>query len=102
MKKLCFLACALLAGLSSAAELTSAYAQQWKEVDAATGKGLPRTAIEKLEPIIQSALHDKAYAEAIRAIATRINLQGIIQGNKAEEKILLMQAAISNAPPSRT
>ena len=99
MKKLCFLACALLAGLSSAAELTSAYAQQWKEVDAATGKGLPRTAIEKLEPIIQSALHDKAYAEAIRAIATRINLQGIIQGNKAEEKILLMQAAISNAPP---
>ena len=98
MKKLYVLAFALLVGIASATELKSAYEQQWKEVTAATEKGLPKTAIEKIDPIIQSALQDKAYAEAIRAMATKINLQGRIQGDKAEEKVLLLQAAISTAP----
>ena len=99
MKKLCILAFALLAGISGAAELNSAYEKQWKDVDAATAKGLPKTAIEKVEPIIQSALQDKAYAEAIRAISTKIALEGTIQGNKPEEKVILLREAISNAPP---
>src|ERR1039457_6284 len=37
---------------------------QWKEVEDAIKKGLPKTAITNLEPIIQGALKDKAYAEA--------------------------------------
>ncbi|MEZ6089680.1 MAG: MG2 domain-containing protein [Pirellulaceae bacterium] len=70
----------------------------WKEVESAMNKGLPKTAIEKLEPIIEGALRDKAYAEAIRAIGQKIALEGNIQGNKPEEKITRMESAIDAAP----
>src|SRR5947207_15159335 len=33
----------------------------WKKVDEAVQKGLPKTAIEALEPIIAGALRDQAY-----------------------------------------
>ena len=72
--------------------------QQWKKVDEAMNKGLPKTAIEALGPIIDSALQDKAYAEAVKAIAKRIALEGNIQGNKPEEKITRMKAEIAKAP----
>ena len=39
----------------------------WKKVDEAVQKGLPKTAIEALQPIIDGALKDKAYPEAIKA-----------------------------------
>ena len=73
-------------------------ANQWKKVDEAVNKGLPKTAIEELEPIIESAIKDKAYPEAIKAIAKKIALEGNIQGNKPEEKITRMKAAIAKAP----
>jgi hypothetical protein len=72
--------------------------EQWKKVDEAIGKGLPKTAIENLEPIIAGAMQDKAYAEAIKAIAKRIALEGNIEGNKPEEKIVRMKAEIAKAP----
>ncbi len=72
--------------------------QLWKEVDEAMKKGLPKTAIEKLDPIIEGAIEDKAYAEAIKAIGQKIALEGNIQGNKPEEKITRMQAEIDKAP----
>ena len=59
---------------------------QWKEVEEAVQKGLPKTAIEKLGTIIEGALADKAYAEAVQAIGKKIALEGNIQGNKPEEK----------------
>ena len=71
---------------------------QWQEVDDAVRKGLPKTAIEKLDPIIQGALKDKAWGEATKAIARKIVLEGNIQGNKPEEKIVRMEAEISRAP----
>src|SRR2546426_774585 len=71
---------------------------QWKEVEEAINKGLPKTAIEKLEPIIQGALKDKAWGEATKAIARRIVLEGNIQGNKPEEKITRLEAEIAMAP----
>ena len=71
---------------------------QWKEVEEAVQKGLPKTAIEKLEPIIEGALKDKAYAEAVKAISQKIALEGNIQGNKPEEKVTRMQAEIAKAP----
>src|SRR5205814_7079116 len=61
-------------------------------------KGLPKTAIENLDPIIQGALKDKAWGEATKAIARKIVLEGNIQGNKAEEKIMRMEAEIGKAP----
>ncbi len=71
---------------------------QWKKVEEAQKKGLPRTAIKELEPIIEASLKDKNYPEAIKAIAKKINLEGTIEGNKPEEKITRMNAAIAAAP----
>jgi hypothetical protein len=73
-------------------------AAQWKKVDEAVNKGLPQTAIKELDPIIESAIKDKAYPEAIKAIAKKIGLEGNIQGNKPEERITRMKAEIANAP----
>ena len=101
MKKLAFLAI-ILTGMVivttiSASEPTDR-AELWKKVDAAIKKGLPKTAITHLEPIIESAKSEKRYAEAIKAIATKISLEGSVQGNKPEEKITRMRAAIDKAP----
>ena len=71
---------------------------QWKAVEEAIQKGLPKTAITNLEPIIQGALNDNAYAEAVKAIGQKIALEGNIQGNKPEEKITRLEAEISKAP----
>ena len=72
--------------------------EQWKQVEEAMNQGLPKTAIEKLEPIIQAAIREKAYAEAIKAIGRKIALEGNIQGNKPEERITRLQAEIAAAP----
>ncbi|MEI8044205.1 MAG: MG2 domain-containing protein, partial [Verrucomicrobiota bacterium] len=71
---------------------------QWKSVEEAIKKGLPKTAISNLEPIIQGAIKDRAYAEAVKAIGERIALEGNIQGNKPEEKITRLEAEIAKAP----
>jgi hypothetical protein len=71
---------------------------QWQQVEAAIKKGLPKTAITNLEPIIQGSLKDKAYAEAVKAIGQKIVLEGNIQGNKLEEKITRLEAEIAKAP----
>ena len=70
----------------------------WKKVDQAMKKGLPKTAIKELDGIVEGALKDKAYAEAIKAIGRKIALEGNIQGNKPEEKIVRLQAEIAKAP----
>ncbi|MFM1555383.1 MAG: alpha-2-macroglobulin family protein [Limisphaerales bacterium] len=73
-------------------------AQNWKAYDAALKKGLPKTAVTHLEPIIAQTLRDKDYAEAIKAIGKKMALEGTIQGNKAQEKIRRMEAEITKAP----
>src|SRR5688572_14045505 len=71
---------------------------QWKKVDEAIQRGLPKTAIAELEPIIRAALRDKAWGEAAKAIARKLVLEGNIQGNKPEEKITRLEAEIAKAP----
>ncbi|HOX56208.1 MAG TPA: alpha-2-macroglobulin family protein [Candidatus Paceibacterota bacterium] len=71
---------------------------QWKQVEEAIKKGLPKTAITNLEPIIQGALKDRAYAEAVKAIGKKIALEGNIQGNKPEQKIERLEAEIAKSP----
>ena len=71
---------------------------EWKKVEAAIKAGLPRSAITNLEPIIAAALHEKAYAEAVKAIGEKIALQGNIEGNKPEEKIIRLEAELAKAP----
>ena len=70
----------------------------WKEVEDASNKGLPKTAIEKLGPIIDAAVKEQAWPEAIKAVARRIAFEGQIEGNKAEEKITRLEAEIAKAP----
>ena len=71
----------------------------WKKVDEAVQKGLPKSAIEALGPIEQAALAEKAYPEAIKAIAKRVVLEGQIEGAKPEEHIARMKAEIAKAQP---
>src|SRR6266480_7107903 len=93
------LPCALLTfTLNVSISFASSRDAQWKDVDDAVSKGLPKTAIEKLEPIIQGALKDKAWGEATKAIARKIVLEGNIQGNKPEEKIIRLEAEIAKTP----
>jgi uncharacterized protein YfaS (alpha-2-macroglobulin family) len=71
---------------------------QWKKVEEAIQKGLPKSAITNLEPIIAGAMRDRAYAEAVKAIGEKIALEGNIQGNKPEEKITRIEEEIAKAP----
>lgn len=71
---------------------------QWKDVESEIKKGLPKTAIEKIDPLIIQALKNGSHAVAIRAIGQKINLEGAIEGNKAEEKIAKMQEEVAKAP----
>ena len=66
----------------------------WKQVEEDINKGLPKSAVKKLGPIIEGATEEGAHAEAIRAIGKKISLEGIIQGNKPEEKITRLKEAI--------
>ncbi len=54
--------------------------------------------MEAIEPIIAGTLEDKAYAEAIRAIGQKVALEGNIQGNKPEEKIVMLEAEMAGVP----
>ena len=89
---------ATLAGLVSFSVLAAPRDAQWKLVEEASNKGLPKTAITNLEFIIAGAMKDKAYPEAVKAIGKKIALEGNIQGNKPEEKIIRLQAEIAKAP----
>ncbi len=73
-------------------------AQLWKEVDDATNRGLPKTAIEKLKPLIDTALAAGDHDAAIKAISTKIVLESNIEGNQPGERITRMKAAIAAAP----
>lgn len=74
----------------------------WKAVTEAVEKGLPRTAVERLQPIIDQCLAEKAWAEAVKAIALRLTYEGQVEGNKPEEKITRMADEIAKAPPEIT
>ena len=88
----------LLTWWAAAAALGGPRAEQWRKVEEAVRKGLPKTAIEQLEPILAGALQDKAYGEAIKALGQKIALEGNIQGNKPEEKIIRLQAELTKQP----
>jgi hypothetical protein len=69
----CWCALALLACVGSA--LAGPRDEQWKAVEAAAKGKLPKTALERLEPIIQQALAEKAYPEAVKGIVWRCALE---------------------------
>lgn len=97
MKRIAFL-CLALIFLSGQSSFGAAREAEWKRVEEAVQKGLPKTAIEALEPIIKNSLAEKKYGEATKAIARKIVLEGNIQGNKPEEKITRLEKEIETAP----
>ncbi len=70
----------------------------WEEVDDARRKGLPKTAIEALGPVIEDAMAHGRHAEAIKAICTRIAFEASIEGARAEERITRLEAELEKAP----
>ena len=84
--------------LAPGAAMADKWDSQWKKVDEAVNQGLPKTAIEQLQPILDAATKEKNYPVAIKAIGRKIALDGVIQGNKPEEKITRMDAEIAKAP----
>ncbi len=71
--------------------------KEWEKVVEAEKNGLPKTAVKLLEPIIASAMDEKAYAEAVKAIAMKIAFEeDDEEGGK--EKILRLKAEIEKAP----
>lgn len=71
---------------------------QWKKVDEAAAQKLPQTAIAELNAIHTAALADGRHAEATKALAQRIVLEGRIQGDNAEERIVRLEAEMAKAP----
>ncbi|MFZ2955965.1 MAG: alpha-2-macroglobulin family protein [Candidatus Ozemobacteraceae bacterium] len=69
-------------------------AEDWSPVEKAIADGLPKTAVEKLDIILSAALAKKKFGEAARALTKKIVLEGTIQGNKAEEKIVRLEKEI--------
>ena len=51
--------------------LPKSFIDQWEDVESEIKKGLPKTAIEKIDPLIKQALKDESHAVAIRAICRR-------------------------------
>lgn len=70
----------------------------WQKVYEARDKGLPGTAIEELKPLLADALQHQRHAEAVKAIAFRIAFEGQIEGGKAEENVIRLEAEIGKAP----
>lgn len=71
----------------------------WDSVERHTREGKPKSAIAALDQIIPAAKGEKAWPEAVKAIARRIKLEGDLEGRKAEEKIKRLQAQLEKAEP---
>ncbi len=98
MKKTRILTVIILLFIGTSVSLAGTRDALWTQVQDAIGKGLPQTAIKLLDQIIPGALADQAWAEATKAICTKIAQNGKIQGGKAEEMIVQLQMEIAAAP----
>jgi uncharacterized protein YfaS (alpha-2-macroglobulin family) len=95
----CWCALAWLAWVGSA--FAGPRDEQWKAVEAAAKGQLPKTALERLEPIIQQALAEKAYPEAVKAIVWKCALSAPYTAaaqNTDLERIKLLRDEIERAP----
>ena len=73
-------------------------AAAWQKVDTALLEGKPKTAIEALAGVEQAAIADRAWAEAARAIATRILAETGDRPGDDPERIVLLAGALEQAP----
>ena len=73
-------------------------AAAWGSVQQALEEGKPKTALESLAGIEQAAIQEKAWAEAARAIATRILAETGDRPGDDPERVIRLAAAIETAP----
>ena len=66
----------------------------WKKFEEAESKGLPQTAIKELDPIYEKAIKEKNYAQSIKAVCKKVLMEGVIQGNLPEERIIRFEQAV--------
>ncbi len=78
---------------------TGPRAEAWKKVQQALDEGKPKTAAEALAGVEQAATRDKAWAEAARAIATRVLTATGDRPPDDPERLVQLAAAIEKAPP---
>ncbi len=71
----------------------------WQQVEKAIDEGKPKTAGEVLAGVEQAAVKDKAWAEAARAIATRVLTATGDRPPDDPERLVQLAAAIEKAPP---
>lgn len=89
----------LAPALSPAATTKAASTDPWKGVEEAIKARKPRTALELLAPIQESALASKNWGLATHAIARKAQLEASLEGRQPEEGILRLNAALETAPP---
>ncbi|QDT07956.1 MG2 domain protein [Rubripirellula lacrimiformis] len=70
---------------------------KWKSVRQAIDQGLPQTAIDRLDPMIDRFRADGNVDAAIHAVCWKITLEGQIEGNKPEEKITRLREEIEKS-----
>jgi len=85
-------------GITTPKPVAVDFNQLWQKVSDATGKGLPKTAIEYLKEMIPLAIESEKYGVVMKAICKQLVLEANIQGNKPEEKIIRLTEEIEKAP----
>ena len=73
------------------------YEEMWQKVKKAQQDGLPQTAIKELEPIYKKAIEEKNQVQALKSICKIITMEGSIQGNLPEERIIRFEKAVETA-----
>ncbi len=84
----------ILTVVSSVFSSTEKY---WQASEEALADGLPRTAVENLDKVLQITQKEKRYDEWMRALSEKVVIEATIQGNKPEEKITRLKIEFSNA-----
>jgi hypothetical protein len=74
-------------------------AEAWKKVQTALDEGKPKSAVAALAGVEQGAIAEQAWAEAARAIATRVLAETGDRPDDDPERVIRLAAEIEKAPP---
>jgi hypothetical protein len=73
-------------------------AEAWKKVQTALDEGKPKSAVAALAGVEQAAIAERAWAEAARAIATRVLAETGDRPDDDPERVIRLAAEIAKAP----
>ncbi|MGM0566704.1 MAG: alpha-2-macroglobulin family protein, partial [Bacteroidota bacterium] len=101
MKKILIIAITFLATLLPQKESftqvsVNNYSEQWKQVEALKEKGLPRSAIEKVEQIYQQAQNEENHPQYLKALIYKLALKSEFEVNYNEASIKTILQELDN------